>query len=422
MLSDLRAHGYPAFVQRVYIEHVADYAKFFMKSPDLLGPEDIRAYQTHLLQEKRVAGEILGDVVAALRLFYNVTLGKNWRIEPVAGACLSLRQRMLEDMRVRNFSESVQYTYLDHVTRLAKHFGKSPRLLGPEDVRQYMAYLAEVERAGVPTRRLATCSLRFFYRVTLGRSWMIDSIPYAQRLKKLPEILSVEEVRQFFASIHDIKHLAMILPAYAGGLRLSEIIHLKMADIDSQRMAIRVRQGKGRKDRYVMLSEDLLATLRTYYKETRPGNDWLFPGRKPGHHVSEHTLQNAFKKARERSSIAKKFSIHTLRHCFATHLLEAGTDIRTIQLLLGHRCLSTTQIYTHVSEADVCATKSPLDLLKEEVIPDKAPLKKTRRPSHKGKNAKGKKPAKKNAQHRKQAPTERRSQSPRTAKNKPRKK
>lgn len=233
MLSDLRAHGYPTFVQRVYLDHVADYTKFFMKSPDLLGPEDIRAYQTHILQEKRVAGEILGDVVAALRLLYNVTLGKNWRIEPVAGACLSLRQRMLEDMRVRNLSESVQYTYLDHVTRLAKHFGKSPHLLGPEDVRQYMVYLAEVERADVPTRRLAACSLRFFYRVTLGRSWMIDSIPYAQRLKKLPEILSVEEVRQFFASIHDIKHLAMILPAYAGGLRLSEIIHLKVADVDS---------------------------------------------------------------------------------------------------------------------------------------------------------------------------------------------
>jgi site-specific recombinase XerD len=402
MLADLRTHRYPTLLRRVYIDHVAAFARFFMKSPDLLGPEDIRAYQTHLVNESNVAREILGDVVAALRFFYKITLGKSWDIEPVAGATLSLRQRMLEDMRIRDFSESIQYTYLDHVTRLAKYFGKSPRLLGPEHIRQYMVYLAEEKRASVHTRRMATCSLRFFYRVTVGRYWMIESIPYAQRLKKLPVILSVKELKQFFDCLHNIKHRAMILSAYAAGLRLSEITHLKITDIDSQRMVIRVRQGKGRKDRYVMLSEDLLDTLRAYYRVERPRGDWLFPGREPDAPFTNHTLRYAFNKARARSGIAKKFSIHTLRHCFATHLLEAGTDIRTIQLLLGHRCLSTTQIYTHVSKENVCATKSPLDLLKK-TTPDtknvtkkktsrkKVPKKKSSRGPAKRKNSSRKK-------------------------------
>lgn len=365
MISGLRAHGYPALIRRVYVDHVAAFAQFFMKSPDLLGPEHIAVYQTHLVNENKVAGETLCDVVSALRFFYRVILGKDWPIEPIPGATLSLRQRMLEDMRIRNFPEKTQHTYLDHITRLAKHFRKSPRLLGPEDLRRYMVYLADEKRDSVPTRRMATSSLRFFYRVTLGRPWMFDSIPYAPRLKKLPVILSFEEVKQFFDTIDDLKHRAMILTAYASGLRLSEIARLKVGDIDSKRMVIRVYQGKGRKDRYVMLSRDLLETFRAYYKAERPGDDWLFPGRKPGSHINKHTIQQAFKKARDRSGIPKKFSMHTLRHCFASHLHEAGTDIRTIQLLLGHRCLSTTQIYTHVSTKNVCATKSPLDLLKE---------------------------------------------------------
>ena len=281
MLADLRARRYPTPIRRVYIEHATDFSRFFWKSPELLGPQEVRAYQLHLINETKVAGETLGEVVAALRFLYKVTLGRSWEVQAVAAASISLRQRMLEDMRIRNLSSSCQSTYVDHVTRLAKYFRKSPHLLGPEHIRQYMVHLREEKSASAHVMRHAACSLRFFYRVTLGRHWMIESIPYAKKPKRLPVVLSMEEIEQFFACIHHIKHRAMIVTAYAAGLRLSEIIHLKVSDIDSQRMVIRVNQGKGRKDRYVMLSENLLETLRTYYSQERPGNDWLFPGAKP---------------------------------------------------------------------------------------------------------------------------------------------
>jgi site-specific recombinase XerD len=379
MLVDLHARGLPTLLHKVYIDHVAAFAQFFMKSPDLLGPDDIKSYQAHLVHKRKVAREVLGEAVAAIRFLYTVTLGKDWPIEPIAGATLSLRQRMLEDMRVRDFSTTIQYTYLNHVTRLAKYFGKSPRVLGPEHIRRYMVHLAEEKRASIPTRRMATCSLRFFYRVTLGRPWMVESIPYAQRVKKLPVILSVDEIKRFFDCVHDVKHRAMLLTAYGAGLRLSEITHLRCNDIHSDRMVIRVRQGKGRKDRYVMLSEELLKALREYYKARRPRGEWLFPGKTPDEPISGAALRGGFNKARARSGISKKFTIHTLRHCFATHLLEAGADIRTIQLLLGHRCLSTTQIYIHLSKENICATESPLDLMKKRTAPKKktAPKRKT---------------------------------------------
>ena len=385
MLADLRARRYPTPIRRVYIEHATDFSRFFWKSPELLGPQEVRAYQLHLINETKVAGETLGEVVAALRFLYKVTLGRSWEVQAVAAASISLRQRMLEDMRIRNLSSSCQSTYVDHVTRLAKYFRKSPHLLGPEHIRQYMVHLREEKSASAHVMRHAACSLRFFYRVTLGRHWMIESIPYAKKPKRLPVVLSMEEIEQFFACIHHIKHRAMIVTAYAAGLRLSEIIHLKVSDIDSQRMVIRVNQGKGRKDRYVMLSENLLETLRTYYSQERPGNDWLFPGAKPDAPFTKHALQTAFQKARARSGIAKKFSLHSLRHSFATHLLESGTDIRTIQLLLGHRCLSTTQIYTHVSKENICATTSPLDLLKDSPTPKKKRCSKNKRCSKKTK-------------------------------------
>jgi len=366
MLTDLWAEDYPAVLRKVYIEHVADFARFFMKSPHLLGLKEIRTYQVHLLKTKKVAKEILAEVLDALRFLYNVTLGKNWKIEPIKGGFLSLRQRMIEDMRIRNFSATTQASYLYHVTCLANYFGKSPHLLGPEDLRKYFVYLSQEKRQSIPSRRMAASGLRFFYRVTLGRAWMIDRIPYAHRQKKLPSILSVEEIEKFLDCFDDPKYQAIASIAYGAGLRLSEIVHLKVTDIDSQRMVIRVRQGKGRKDRDVMLSETLLETLRDYYRSMRPKGEWLFPGSKAGQPLSQHSVQTKFRKARERSGITKKFSIHTLRHCFATHLLEAGTDIRTIQILLGHKCLSTTQIYTHLSIKNVCATQSPLDLLKKK--------------------------------------------------------
>ena len=343
MIADLHRHKYPTATRRILVEHVARFAQFFWKSPELLGPEHIRDYQAYLVKQG-AARQILDEILKALRFLYKVTLKKDWSIEAIPGPCLSLRQRMIEDIRIRKHSKSTETEYVRYVAGLAKYFAKSPHRLGPEQVREYLVYLVDEKQVSVQVLRQTVCALRFFYKVTLQRSWMLEYIPLPKKPRVLPVVLSVEEVRQFFAAVTHVKYRAMLLTAYAAGLRLSEITHLKVTDIDSERMVIRVRQGKGRKDRYVMLSEQLLETLRSYCREVCP-RDWLFPGTKTGSHVCGHTLQDALKKARKKAGIKKHFSPHSLRHSFATHLLENGTDIRIIQLLLGHRCLGTTARY-----------------------------------------------------------------------------
>lgn len=275
-----------------------------------------------------------------------------------------LRQRMTEDMGVRNLSPSTQYHYIRQVANFAKHFGKSPELLGPEEIRTYQVHLVQVKRASWAVLNQCVCALRFLYRTTLKKDWTIEHIPYARRAKKLPVVLSRSEVFQFLQAVTNIKYRAIFMIAYAAGLRISEVIHLRVSEIDSQRMVIRVNQGKGRKDRFVILSPRLLLILRAYYKVARP-SEWLFPGRNSVRPLDASTIQQACKKARAASGLAKAVTVRTLRHSFATHLLDDGTDLRTIQLLLGHRSLETTQIYVHVSVKTVCATTSPLDSLPE---------------------------------------------------------
>jgi len=271
---------------------------------------------------------------------------------------------MIEDLRVRNFSPNTQRAYVAHVVRFACYFSKSPDILGLEHVRQYLVHLVEEKQASWATVNIVVCALRFFYKVTLEKEWQVERIPLPKRQKKLPIVLSIQEVLQFFQVISNLKHLAMFMMAYGAGLRISEIANLKVGDIDSQRMMIRVRQGKGRKDRLVMLSPELLKILRVYWKAQRP-KDWLFPGLDPTKPITRHAIHDACKKARARSGITKRFSVHSLRHSFATHLLESGTDIRTIQILLGHASLRSTAVYTHVSNKTLCSTISPLDVLKE---------------------------------------------------------
>jgi integrase/recombinase XerD len=273
-----------------------------------------------------------------------------------------LRKRYLEDLRVRNYSKNTQQIYVDCVKAFARYFGKSPEHLGPDEVRQYQVYLAEKKKVSWSRFNQTVCALRFLYRITLGKEWAITHIPFQRTGKKLPEVLSVEEVVQFLNAITSIKYRTVLTIAYAAGLRVSEILHLRVRDIDSKRMVIRVRQGKGNKDRYVMLSPRLLELLREYWKVERP-SDWLFPGRTKGEPLTAAVLQAAVRCIREDSGINKRVTAHTLRHSFATHLLEAGTDIRTIQMLLGHTSLQTTAKYTHVSESTVGATTSPLDRL-----------------------------------------------------------
>lgn len=273
-----------------------------------------------------------------------------------------LRRRMLEDMAVRNFAENTQSAYLQQIIAYARYFHRPPEELGPEEVRAYQIYLTQTRMLSPGSVSVATGALRFLYKVTLKRPWAWEEIPMPKRPFKLPVVLSPEEVMHFLESVYNIKHRAILTVAYAAGLRISEATHLKVTDIDSQRMMLRVDQGKGRKDRYVMLSPRLLDELRTYWKAAKP-KLWLFPGELAGQPITRSALSQACQKAHRASGIKKPISPHSLRHAFATHLLEMGTDLRTIQLLLGHRSLATTSRYLKVATTTVCATNSPFDLL-----------------------------------------------------------
>jgi site-specific recombinase XerD len=273
---------------------------------------------------------------------------------------------MIEDMRVRNFSLNTQRIYVDRVAKFAKHFGKSPELLGPEEIRTYQLYLIHNRNASWSMLDQTVCALRFFFRNTLGKEWTIRHIPGPKKPITLPVVLSPDEVSRFFEKIHNLKHRAILMTAYAAGLRVSEVTSLRPSDIDSQRMVIRIEQGKGRKDRYVMLSPNLLELLRAYWKVVRPIG-LLFPGRYPDRPITREAIYKVCLQATKAAGLNKKVTVRALRHCFATHLLEAGANLRVIQILLGHRSLRTTARYTHVSTATLCSTVSPLDLLTQTV-------------------------------------------------------
>jgi integrase/recombinase XerD len=271
-----------------------------------------------------------------------------------------LRHRMIEDMVLRNLAPRTILTYVERVASFARHFGTSPEHLGPDHIRAYLLHLVRERHVSWAYFNQTRCALRFLYRVTLGRDWVDDRIVCPKVPRKLPVVLSLDEVAQFFAAIDNLKHRAILMTAYAAGLRLSEVVALRVADIDSRRMVLRVRQGKGRKDRDVMLSPRLLAVLRRYWQAVRP-RDYLFPGSRRDRPISPRAVQKICQAALLVSGLKKRVSLHALRHSFATHLLEDGTDLRTIQVLLGHSHLSTTARYTHVSTARLHSTRSPLD-------------------------------------------------------------
>jgi len=275
-----------------------------------------------------------------------------------------LRRRMIEDMQVRNLSPVTQRCYVHAVAKFARHFNRSPDRLGLAEIRVYQIHLATtgVSWAGF---NVAVCALRFFYGITLGRTAMVERIPYARKRRQLPVILSACEVTRFFAAVPSRKHRTALMTAYAAGLRVSEVVRLKRTDIDSSRMLIRVDQGKGGHDRYIMLSPQLLGVLRAYWREIRPAY-WLFPGQDDSRPLDPSVLQAACRTARAAAKLGKPITVHTLRHSFATHLLEAGTDIRIIQVLLGHRDLSTTARYAQVAVTTIGNTTSPFDRLKLE--------------------------------------------------------
>ena len=278
----------------------------------------------------------------------------------------SLRQRMLEDMQVRRLSPFTQRTYVETVARFARYFGRSPDRLGPEQIRAYLVYLATERRLATSSLLVAVSALRF-YRVTLQKRWSFDDVlPAPKKPQSLPVVLSPQEVVQFLDAVKAPKHRAILTTCYAAGLRISEAIALTVSAIDSERMVLRITKGKGQKDRYVMLSPKLLAVLRDWWKVERPRH-WLFPGERREAPITRRAVQLACRIARRRARLAKPVSPHSLRHAFSVHLLEAGTDLRTIQLLLGHRSLQTTARYLRVATTKVCSTASPLDLLPRPV-------------------------------------------------------
>ena len=282
----------------------------------------------------------------------------------------TLRQRMLEDMQVRNFSPHTQRSYVQQVSQFARHFQRSPDQLGPEEIRGYQLFLTNDRKLAVSSVLIAVAALRFLYTVTLNKDWRVeDIIPAPKKPQRLPIVLSPDEVLQFLECVPGLKHRAILTTCYAAGLRISEVLHLRPTDIDSRRMVIRVDQGKGQKDRYVMLSPKLLELLRTWWRVER-STTWLFPGDRPGQAMSKAAVEQACQKARRRCRISKPITPHLLRHCFAVHLLEAGTDVRTIQLLLGHRSLATTARYLRIATITVCSTTSPLEWLPRPVAPE----------------------------------------------------
>lgn len=273
-----------------------------------------------------------------------------------------LYDRMKMDLELRGFSPKTISCYLGCMVHFVRHYDRSPVEMGEEEIRHYLHYLIKEKGASQSAINQAYSAIKFFHEVTLGRAWNGIKIPRLKNRKKLPVVLSMEEVRSLLCCVDNLKHRAVLTTIYSGGLRLGEATHLRASDIDSERMTILVQQGKGRKDRYTLLGRRTVELLRLYYKAYRP-DEWLFPSRDPARPLSGASVQKVFKKALVRAGINKKASVHSLRHSFATHLLEAGTDLYYIQRLLGHTTARTTSVYLHITGKDLAKVKSPIDLL-----------------------------------------------------------
>ena len=274
-----------------------------------------------------------------------------------------LRDRMEADLRLRNLRPSTQANYLRYVQRFVAHYRRSPEEMGWEEVRGFLLHLRDEKHLSPSTQKVCAAALKFLYSVTLNRPEVVKSFCIPKVPHKLPEVLSGSEVEELFGAVRSIKYRALIMTTYGAGLRIGEVCRLHVADINSKRMLLRVREGKGGHERYVMLSERLLAVLRVYWKETRPKGPYLFSGSESDKPLSPESVRRVLRKAVKQCGITRQVTPHTLRHSFATHLLESGTDIRTIQVLLGHRSIATTTVYAQVSARHIARTTSPLDVL-----------------------------------------------------------
>jgi integrase/recombinase XerD len=274
-----------------------------------------------------------------------------------------LHDRMKEDLLLKAYSPHTQRAYLDCARHFARHYLRSPEEMGEQEIRGFLLHLVRDCKASPATLSMYVNALKFLYNVTLKRPEAVQGLAHPKRAKTLPVILSPEEVLRILAAICSVKYKAIIATAYAAGLRISEVCALRVSDIDSQRRRIHVRAGKGKKDRYVMLGETLLDLLRQYYRQARPQGEYLFPGYKPQRPICTTAVRQVLRQAVREAGLTKKVTMHTWRHCFATHLLEAGTDIRILQVLLGHSSIRTTLRYTHITDRLVQKLVSPLDII-----------------------------------------------------------
>jgi site-specific recombinase XerD len=273
-----------------------------------------------------------------------------------------LRDRMIEEMKLRNFSAATQKSYLYSVTRLAKYYRRPPDQLDREEIRSFLVHLTTERKLSPNTMTGFICGLRLFYNETLGWDETKLFIPPRKKSSSLPEVLSPSEVVRLIDAARGLKQRVLLMTAYSAGLRVGELVKLKIIDIDAARMTIRVKQGKGGKDRYAVLSQKLLVELRQYWKRYRP-SIWLFPNRAKNGPLSRNEAWHIFNQAKRRAGLKKGRGIHTLRACFATHLLEAGVDLRSIQFLLGHSSILSTQRYLRLQPQNMGSTVSPLDML-----------------------------------------------------------
>jgi integrase/recombinase XerD len=278
-----------------------------------------------------------------------------------------LRQRMLEDLQIRNYSHTTIRIYLHAMAEFARHFGKPPDQLGAEHIRLYQLFLIKEKKVSLSTYIQVVCALRFFYTQTLSQKISIERIPFPRHEKKLPVILSREEVKALLEAPRNLRQRTLLAVLYGSGLRVSEVTQLKASDIDSARHVLWVRRGKGRKDRQTLLPAKLLELLRCYWRTRRP-TGWLFPGTDPTRSISPKAVFLACRKAGRKAGLSKPVHPHLLRHAFATHLLEAGVNLRTIQILLGHANLETTARYLQVADVSIRSTPSPLDSLELDLL------------------------------------------------------
>jgi site-specific recombinase XerD len=275
-----------------------------------------------------------------------------------------LRDQMESELKLRRYSKSTCKQYLRSMVNFVKFFRRSPDLMGEREIRTFLLHLVEKRKVSPSVQKTHIAAIKFFYAKTLKQPDIVQNISYPKVPKSLPDIFSPEEILALFEALESIKYRAIVATAYASGMRISEVCRLRCeGDIDSERMLIHVRNGKGAKDRYVMLSQQLLTFLRQYYTQVRPSGIYLFPGKDPDQPISPSSVRKVFKKAMRKVGTAKHITFHSLRHSFATHLHEAGTDLRVIQVLLGHSSIGTTSRYTRVSNAHIAETKSPLDLI-----------------------------------------------------------